>query len=142
MIRVDSRFAPKQWETSLQSNGISHWLGVNLESALMMVSHICEQWSVLTTLQELLSRHLTANVSVTKAHVWVECAGNNKGSKSPLFHGWIIVNVGANIDGHHGKIVADSSLNPERSNNEATVGGRPGCGREINGQPSINQLES
>ena len=33
--RADSRFAPSQWETSLQSNAVSHWLGVNLESALL-----------------------------------------------------------------------------------------------------------
>ena len=26
--------APSQWETSLQSNAVSHWLGANLESAL------------------------------------------------------------------------------------------------------------
>ena len=32
--RADSRFAPSQWETSLQSNAISHWLGASLESAL------------------------------------------------------------------------------------------------------------
>ena len=32
--RVDSRFAPCQWETSLRSNAVSHWLGANLESAL------------------------------------------------------------------------------------------------------------
>ena len=32
--RVDSMFAPSQWETSLQSNTVSHWLGANLESAL------------------------------------------------------------------------------------------------------------
>ena len=32
--RVDSRFAPSQCETSLQSNAVSHWLGANLESAL------------------------------------------------------------------------------------------------------------
>ena len=32
---ADSRFVPSQWETSLQSNTISHWLGANLESALM-----------------------------------------------------------------------------------------------------------
>ena len=31
---VDSRFAPSQWETSLQSNAVSHWLGPNLKSAL------------------------------------------------------------------------------------------------------------
>ena len=32
--RVDSRFAPSQCETLLQSNAVSHWLGANLESAL------------------------------------------------------------------------------------------------------------
>ena len=32
--RADSRLAPSQWETSLQSNAVSHWLGVNLESVL------------------------------------------------------------------------------------------------------------
>ena len=32
---ADSRLAPSQWETSLQSNAISHWLGENLESALL-----------------------------------------------------------------------------------------------------------
>ena len=32
MHRADSRFAPSQWETLLQSNRVSHWLGANLES--------------------------------------------------------------------------------------------------------------
>ena len=32
--RAHSRLAPSQWETSLQSNAVSHWLGANLESAL------------------------------------------------------------------------------------------------------------
>ena len=32
--RAGSRLAPSQWETSLQSNAVSHWLGANLESAL------------------------------------------------------------------------------------------------------------
>ena len=30
-IRADSRLAPSQWETALQSNAVSHWLGANLE---------------------------------------------------------------------------------------------------------------
>ena len=33
-LRADSRLAPCQWETSLQSNAVSHWLGANLEAAL------------------------------------------------------------------------------------------------------------
>ena len=32
--KADSRFAPSQWETSLQSKAVSPWLGANLESAL------------------------------------------------------------------------------------------------------------
>ena len=33
--RADPRFAASQWETVLQSNTVSHWLGANLESALL-----------------------------------------------------------------------------------------------------------
>ena len=32
--RVDSRLAPIQWEMSLQSNAVYHWLGAHLKSAL------------------------------------------------------------------------------------------------------------
>ena len=35
-IRADSRLAPSQWETSLQSNTVYHWLDAKLESALFM----------------------------------------------------------------------------------------------------------
>ena len=37
LFRADSRLAPSQWETSLQSNTVSHWLGANLESALPLI---------------------------------------------------------------------------------------------------------
>ena len=36
-IRADSRLVPSQWETSLQSNAVSHWLDTNLESALPII---------------------------------------------------------------------------------------------------------
>ena len=39
-ILFHSRFAPSQWETSLQSNGVSHWLGANLEPALLYHSQL------------------------------------------------------------------------------------------------------
>ena len=35
-FRADTRLAPSQWETSLQSNAVSDWLGANLESALTL----------------------------------------------------------------------------------------------------------
>ena len=34
MYRAGPRFAPSQWETSLQSNAVSHWLGASLKAAL------------------------------------------------------------------------------------------------------------
>ena len=34
ILRADSRFVPSQWETVLHCNGVSHWLGASLESAL------------------------------------------------------------------------------------------------------------
>ena len=35
IFKADSRFAPSQWEMLLRSNGVSHWLGANLESAVI-----------------------------------------------------------------------------------------------------------
>ena len=40
-VKADSMLAPSQWETSLQSNTVSHWLGANLESALPVSQRIC-----------------------------------------------------------------------------------------------------
>ena len=42
MSGADSRLAPRQWETSLQSNTVSHWLGANLESALKYIHKFLE----------------------------------------------------------------------------------------------------
>ena len=39
-IRVDSRFAPSQWEMPLLCNDISHWLGASLESALYIIEFV------------------------------------------------------------------------------------------------------
>ena len=41
--RADTRFAPSHWETALLCNGISHWLGANLESALFQIG-LLEDW--------------------------------------------------------------------------------------------------
>ena len=38
--RVDSRFAPSQWESALLCNDISHWLGASLISALYKHSSV------------------------------------------------------------------------------------------------------
>ena len=39
--RVDSKLAPSQWESLLQSKAVSRWLGSNLESAQCKIfSHL------------------------------------------------------------------------------------------------------
>ena len=45
--RTASRFAPSQWETLLQSNNVSHWLGANLEWALYYQAILDDNISVL-----------------------------------------------------------------------------------------------
>ena len=38
ITKADSRFAPSQWEVVSLCNDVSHWLGTNLESAL--ITHV------------------------------------------------------------------------------------------------------
>ena len=40
VFRVDSRSAPRQWETPLLCNDVSHWLGASLESAPCIDSYL------------------------------------------------------------------------------------------------------
>ena len=48
--RADSRFAPSQWETSLQSNAVSHWLGANLDTMYVLTALLldCLVWTILS----------------------------------------------------------------------------------------------
>ena len=46
--RADSMFAPSQWQTPLLCNGVSHWLGVSIESASRR--HQMEKFSALLSL--------------------------------------------------------------------------------------------
>ena len=60
-IRADSRLAPCQWETSLQSNAVSHWIGANLDSARADSGLAPSQWE--TSLQSnAVSHWLGANL--------------------------------------------------------------------------------
>ena len=40
LLGAHFRLAPSQWETSLQSNVVSHWLSANLESSDTLTSHV------------------------------------------------------------------------------------------------------
>ena len=44
LSKVGSRLAPSQWETPLQSNAVSHWLGANLESTLLSMMKQGSLW--------------------------------------------------------------------------------------------------
>ena len=54
VYRADSRLAPSQWDTPLQSNAVSNWLDANLESALS----ICNCWHVVYLISG--DRHISA----------------------------------------------------------------------------------
>ena len=43
LVRADSRFAPSQWETALQSNTVSHWLGASPVSCPLMSTNFDNQ---------------------------------------------------------------------------------------------------
>ena len=47
--RTDSKFAPSQWEMALLSKDISQWLGASLESALIPMTHFCQEAEWLLT---------------------------------------------------------------------------------------------
>ena len=55
LIRVDSKLAPRQWETSLQSNAVSNWLGANQESPLL-IDYACQFMLACVALDILSSR--------------------------------------------------------------------------------------
>ena len=45
IVRADFRLSPGQWETSLESNAVSHWPRTNLESELITVMRLHTWWS-------------------------------------------------------------------------------------------------
>ena len=60
--KTDSWPAPSQWETSLQSNAVSHWLGANLESALplqLLGPKRHSEYSLIPRYMGVKRRHLT-----------------------------------------------------------------------------------
>ena len=74
--RADFRLAPRQWETLLQTNAVSHWLGTNLESSLFRAL-ICAKS---------LCRNLTLNS--TYVHQWYK--GIYTWSTLSYFFRWVI----------------------------------------------------
>ena len=77
-LRADRRFALSQWETSLQSNAVSHRLGANLESTL-------NTW--LKRLYNIrVKSHACDSVSIHWLHIQQLVHSNNKGNTKALYH--------------------------------------------------------
>ena len=83
--RADSRLAPNQWETSLQSNAVSHWLGANLESALSTHFLQCPVKNIILTLPLWTYIEYTAwgweQLYKQRCGGWVEAASSGRWSQ-------------------------------------------------------------
>ena len=82
--RDESRFALSQCETSLQSNGVSHWLGANLESALHQVPS--EGWSIYAS-QNWVIIGLDKGLSPSRCQVIIKSNDNLSSIRCP---GWAL----------------------------------------------------
>ena len=73
--RADSRLAPSQWETPLQSNAVSHWLGANLESALKIalccIIHVMSFWGCGYANELLLSMTMAIPISMLHENYYI-----------------------------------------------------------------------
>ena len=71
-FRADSRFAPSQWDTALLCNDVSHWLGANLESALLLYCQIAHAWlTIYGVLSNCCQRLMTDCKTTVLIDVWM-----------------------------------------------------------------------
>ena len=102
--RADFRLAPSQWETSLQSNAVSHCLGANLESALPLHGRICVlcYWQQIYYVNKLTLRHSYTDFNVTdSSSMTMTSNGNISRLMCPLWgdstgHRWIRLTKASN----------------------------------------------
>ena len=87
-IRVYSRLAPSQWETSLQSNAVSHWLSANLESALhMKIRQVWISSMDVGSSNELQWLFIT-NKRLHHSYTLLRCVDPNPGPSHPCLSSW------------------------------------------------------
>ena len=67
--RADSRLAPSQWQTSLQRNAVSQWLGANLKPALRILSGKLKGSSINQSIQSYLII-LIFVIGIEPTHQW------------------------------------------------------------------------
>ena len=84
LIYVDSMLAPSQWDTSLQSNAVSHWLGANLEPALYRHKNTI----YLYTYSKCLFHAVSADVNECSQPVSTACTVGNRGTCQNTAGSW------------------------------------------------------
>ena len=60
--KADSRFAASQWQTSLQSNGVSHWLGANVATWQSICCQLCSRAVQYRGIQD----------DMLRLHIWIQ----------------------------------------------------------------------
>ena len=76
LFRSDSRFVPSQWETSLLCIDDCHWLGVHLESALLLLHQ--SKWTCYTNptihqsnIPQWIIFHIISRVHISVTKWWI-----------------------------------------------------------------------
>ena len=85
---------PSQWETSVQSNAFSHWLGANLEWTLFRTYYNCAmEWSICSLWQDLALWGLSVTGEVHRSWQVLEgtsllgkCWHDNNQNWSPIWY--------------------------------------------------------
>ena len=77
---ADSKLAPNQWETVLQNNTVSHWLGANLEYALSY------NFDFLPAIHFVACSTSSLEVGVAANHIHGVCVWT---AVCPIIHAWI-----------------------------------------------------
>ena len=68
---------PSQWETSLQSNAVSHWQGANLESALEICTWFCCAFPFLRLCCQFIKDSLDILAIFLHAKLWIMGGGKS-----------------------------------------------------------------
>ena len=116
--RAYSRVAPSQWETSLHSNDVSHWLGANFESAVIYVYRratrnidLYKNW-VLLYFGNVSLWHCTA----VCIHLWQETAVHITGQHMSEGNLWTTGGFAHNTTGHwYGAVTLNMLLKKQSS---------------------------
>ena len=86
--RAGSRFASSQWETSLQSNAVSHWLGASLKSAMSGMSTMVQVMNGLSQPESMMPSFVMPYILRHQATICCKCVITSVRSYDGLHRRW------------------------------------------------------